>query len=176
METVTIKLNKKKLVLAIFGAAMFVCVSLWMILDSDLQTRRYSPILIKIAGVVGVVFFGMCLIYGIIKLFDYKPALVIDKNGITDNSSITAAGFIPWSDIINITFSQIQSKSFLMIHLSNPDNYMIGKNAFKKHMMLLNQKMYGTPILISAIGYSHPFNDLTELIQTRLAEYKSKNS
>jgi len=172
METVVIKLSKIKIALLISGSVLFVLAGIWIFMIADEQTRR-SPIILKTAGIAAILFFGVCFIYGIIKLFDSKPGLIIDDKGITDNSSGVAAGFIPWQDIIRFTTTQVQSTRFLLIYTLNPESYLEGKNSLKKKMMRLNYKMYGTPFSISSNSLQFKFDDLEKLLQSRLENYKS---
>jgi hypothetical protein len=173
MEPVIIKLSKSKIALLTIGSALFVLAGIWMLLNADEQTRR-SPIVLKIVGVAAILFFGICFIYSIIKLFDNKPGLIVDDKGITDNSSGVAAGFIPWKKIKSIKVIEIKSTRFLLIYTSNPESYLNDKNTFKKKMMQLNNKMYGTPVNISSNSLKFKFDDLEQLLQSCLERYKAE--
>ena len=174
MDTVTIKSSKGKIALIGLGAGVFVFACVLMILHADEQTRR-NPLFLKIIGVIGILFFGIGLIYSVIKLFDNKSALIIDDKGITDNSSGVAVGFIAWQDITHISITQVRSTRFFLIYTVNPEKYLNDSNPFKSYMRKLGIKMYGTPLSISSSTLKYGFDELEKLLQSRLEQYKLEN-
>src|SRR5262245_52976861 len=96
MTEVVIRLNRSKIALLIAGAVALVGTSFWIWSIAETTT---DPFEVKCIAVAGILFFGICAVYGCIKLFDDKPGLVIDAEGIVDNSSAAAAGRVPWSDV-----------------------------------------------------------------------------
>lgn len=59
-----------------------------------------------------------------IKLPDNKSGLIIDQTGLTDNSSVASAGQIYWTDISNISGKEIHKQKFILLHVTNPQNYI----------------------------------------------------
>src|SRR6516164_9557180 len=96
---VVVPLSKGRIILLLLGAVAFVVASIWMWSIADAQTR-FNPLTMKAAAIAGVSFFGMCAIYSSYKLFDTRPGLIIDEQGIEDHSSAVAAGRIPWEDVV----------------------------------------------------------------------------
>lgn len=108
-----------------------------------------SPETVRIMGVLGIVLFGAAGVFGIKKLFDKKVGLIIDENGITDNSSALSIGLIEWKDINGIELTQVNSIKFLRIGFKNPEKYISkAKNGIKAKLMKINMNMYGSPIYI----------------------------
>src|SRR5262252_1286690 len=97
-----IELSHGKLLLLIFGMLCFAIGGSWIVSWDDatiLALRSFNdPIFVRTIGVIAVLFAVAALIFGIRKLFDKKPGLVLSADGFTDNSSGLAAGFIPWSE------------------------------------------------------------------------------
>lgn len=83
-------------------------------------------------------------------MFDPKIGMVIDENGINNNSSGVSVGLINGKDISSISTLKIASTKFILIESTNPDKYINrAKNGLSKRAMKANTKMYGTYISIS---------------------------
>src|SRR5262249_43517214 len=122
-DELIIKFSKKKIVLLIVGSCAFVALGVWMSVDAesiapDLPIK--SRLLARGIGLVAILFFGLCGAYGMKKLFDKRPGLVLNSSGIIDNSSGLAAGFIPWDEILSAEIFQIYSQKVLIIEVRNP--------------------------------------------------------
>jgi hypothetical protein len=166
-ERIEIKLSKGKGVLTFFGSVALVLTSMLLINFADNQ-ERYDPIFVTVAGYVGLVFFGLAGLYIFYKLFDTKPGLVIDKDGIYDNSSAAAGHLIKWERITGLKVEQVMSTKFILIDIDNPEQFMEGVNGIKKRLMWSTYKMYGTPTSISSSTLSCDFDELFQIINGRL--------
>jgi hypothetical protein len=169
-KIVEIPLSKGKLVKGFAGSAIFVAVSIW-ILTTD-QTSRGSllsnPVLKYGIAIAGIVFFGFLAVLYLFKLRDKKPGLVIDENGIIDNSGGLAAGFIPWSDILKFTIQKVMKQQFLVITVRNPEYYINNqKSVLKKKGMEYNFKNYGSPVAISTNTLNCKLPELLHLLEER---------
>ncbi|WP_433835352.1 STM3941 family protein [Flavobacterium anhuiense] len=175
MGEIRIELSKKKTALAFIASAIFVALGIQFILDPE---RYVSPMyrnieLIKITGFTSVSFFGLCLIFILFKIFDKKPGLVINDIGITDNSHYGSAGLIDWSKIIAIRTQQIMSTKFLLIYVSNPQEFIQKSSWIKASLMKANLKMYGTPLSITSNSLNYNFDYLEKLLHEEWNKYKS---
>ena len=156
-EKIEIPISKNKLYLIVTSSLLFVIAGIWLFLNSNefekITTIKYlgNPILIKSIGIISVLFFGATGKYGIRKMFDNKPGLIIDSTGITDNSNASSVGLIEWNDISDIITKQIMSTKFLLINVTNPEKYIgKAKSGMKAKLMRSNMKMYGTPLSITS--------------------------
>ncbi len=102
--------------------------------------------------------------YGIKKLFDKRIGLIVDRDGITDNTNAASVGLINWTDITGIKTEQIMSTKFLLIYTSNPDKYLERVKGLKRKLMQGNMKMYGTPLSIPSNTLKYNFDKLEKLI------------
>jgi len=116
---VVIPLSKGKVVLLILGALTFVAGSIWIWSIADGQTR-YNPLYVKAVAIAGVSFFGLCAIYGCLKVFDTQSGLIIDDQGIVDNSSAVAAGRILWNEVVALNVSEIAGQRFITVVVTDP--------------------------------------------------------
>jgi hypothetical protein len=166
-ERVEIKLSKTKNVLTFLGSVAFVVSSVFLIIVADRQ-ERFSPLLVQFVGVLGLAFFGLCGVYIFIKAFDRKPGLVVDGDGILDNSSAAAGQLIKWDKITGIRKHQIMSTKFIPIDIENPEQFIDQATGLKKKLMWGNYKAIGTPTSISSTALTCNFDELFDLINGRL--------
>jgi hypothetical protein len=172
MNKIEIPISKTKITFILIGALIFVVLGILFIVFPDSIT---SPVfsnaqIVRIVGIVSVLFFGAAGVLGLRKLFDRTVGLTIDDIGITDNSNAASAGLIEWADITTIKTEQVMSTRFLLIFVNNPYKYLDRVTGFKQKLMKANMKMYGTPLSITSNTLKYNFNDLERLLKERFAE------
>jgi hypothetical protein len=123
------------------------------------------------------VFFGF-LGFSICKrIFDNTPGLIISEDGITDNSSGTPAGFIPWSDITAIKETVVARQRFINLVVRNHKEYVQRqKSALKKKIMQKNFDIYGTGIGILPNSLKIDYSELKGIIERRFSEINAKRA
>ncbi len=163
------------MLLRLLGAIMFVGLGLWFLINPPKIGNPIvgNPTAIFIVGLVSIIFFGFVAVTILRKFSDKTAGLIINREGITDNSSGVSAGFIPWTDIDEIKVSQVMNQKFLMLIVRNPQDYLDKvTNAMKRNAMKMNNKTYGSPISISSNALRTNFDDLHKLLVEKLNEYK----
>lgn len=166
-DKIEIPLNKRKAALALIGSGFFVIFGcLGALKPEDFVSPIFrNPEIIRIIGIVGVIFFGLCLVFITRKLFDSKPGLTIDEYGIINNTNVTSMGLIEWNDITGVEKKQVMSTKFLILHTNNPEKYIQrAKNFISKRAVEMNCKTYGSPISITSNSLKINFEDLETLI------------
>ena len=170
-----IELSKTKVLLLIVGACAFVAIGLWMLqMDSaeiEAQRRFNNPLLVHGIGGLSIVFFGICGVFGVKKLFDRKPGLVLSSAGIFDNSSGVSAGLIPWSEITGFSVFEVQKQKMLIVGVTNPEKYVEAGGSLKRALNRANFKMCGSPIAITSNSLKIGFNELLDFCNQYLATY-----
>ena len=178
-EKIEIPLSQNKLFLGIGGSLLFVILGVWLFLNVESFQENSTlflrnPIAIRTFGVIAILFFGATGVFALKKLFDKKAGLIIDENGITDNSSGGSVGLIKWSDINEIVTQQVMSTKFLLIHVEDPEKYIgKAKNGMKAKLMKANMKMYGTPLSIASTTLKCDFGKLETLLKN---EFEKNNN
>ena len=171
---IVIPLSKRKLVLLLLGAAASVVVSLWLWSIAETQTR-FHPLRVRAAAVVGAFFFGICAVYGCIKFFDSKPGLIVDREGIVDNSSGVSVGRVPWDEITGLKVTALSGQRFLTIEVVDPRKYIGRGNFFQRQLIASNVKMTGSPINISSNSLSLKFDDLHRILVESFERYRGNS-
>ncbi|MDI9865667.1 STM3941 family protein [Flectobacillus sp. DC10W] len=173
---IEIPLSKKKMVLTLIVAIVFVGLGLWFLISPP-KTNHWlwgNPTFLFIAGLSSVIFFGFVAVLVAKKLPDNTAGLTINDEGIFDNSSSVSAGLVLWSDIKEIKVAQVMSQKFLMFIVHNPQDYIDRQtNTMKRKGMQMNLNSYGSPISISANTLTTNFDTLYELLQKKFDQKKS---
>ena len=169
-EQLVVPLRRGRVALVFLGAAAFVALGLSMYLTAD-QSRR-PPLFVKAVAVVCVGFFGWAAVNAGARLFDMSPGLIIDAEGIVDNSSGIAAGRIPWSDIKRIQTSTSEKRGFLTIEVHDPQKYVRRARWVKRVAVTQNMRYFGSPIHISVDTLRIDYDDLRKAVTEARAKYK----
>jgi len=128
-----------------------------------------NPTNIAIAGYVLFSFLDFALFFLIKKLPHNKPGFIIDQTVLTDNSSGVSTGQILWTDIEDISVTEIHRQKLIMLQVVNPIHYIDKQTSvFKRKMMEMNYKMYGTPLSITSNGLKLSFDDLLSMLTDKL--------
>ena len=155
----------------VIGSLLFVVLGILFVTNPEKYTSSImrSPTIIFIAGLASILFFGLCFFFIIKKLGDNSPGLIISNEGILDNSSGVSAGQIKWTEIEDISVIEIQRQKLIKLHVKNPQEYIERQTSgFKRKMMKVSYKMYGTPLTITAHGLKISFNELLSTLTEKL--------
>ena len=175
-QQIEFKLSKSKIVLMFFGCLIFCILSILFIMNPEKFTswRHSSSTMVLIVGILGVTFFGICLLFYARKMFDKTPGLIVNDKGIYDNASGISVGFIPWNDIVEIKETVVINQSFVNIVVKNPDKYIeTQKNIFKRKLVQINYNSFGTVIAIPSVSINSEFNDLKRILQQEFEKHKN---
>lgn len=170
-----IELSKAKLFRLLIGACGFVVLGILMLQPESEWTRSRpgfnGPVLTHAIGLLAVAFFGLCALFGVKKLFDQKPGLVLNSTGIIDNSSGIAAGLILWSEIVGFDIFQVHGTRSLVVKVNNPDKYVNRGSAIRRALNKANVGLCGSPIAITSSSLKIDFDDLLQLSNAYLKKY-----
>lgn len=173
-QPLKIYMGKGKLWLLITACLAFIAAGAWIL---SLHLSGEEVFLYGVVGVVCMLFFSACLIFFIRKLFDRSPGLIIDNEGIYDNSSYVAGGLIRWEDIRNIEMYQLAGQAMIGIQLNDPDAYLQQQKGFKQRLNQINQGMVQAPVNIAQSALRMPLSEIYEEILIRWqSHHKSRLS
>jgi hypothetical protein len=164
MKEISIKLSKRNTLLLLVGAMTFIAVSIWLWNYSNVQVQ-FSPVIVKFIAAIGVLFFTICLMFGVVKLFDNKPGLIINDQGIVNNTLGLNSQIIRWNNVKRLEVIKIKNTKILLVFTDNPSEVIEGANIWSKFFMQQNMKWYGTPISITATMLECNFEELLSYIK-----------
>ena len=170
-----IKLIKLVLISAIAaGSGLWFLIAqpqIYAYLLNDVFVKNTLGVLCTAIGLFGFISFT-------VKIFTKNPAIVIAENGLRDNTSVIAIGFVPWSAMASITAKEIQvsafsKQKFISITVKNPDEFLQKqRNPFARKMMQLNNKHYQSLISISCNGVQNSFDEVYQTITSFFDAYQ----
>jgi len=178
-ERIEIQLSKSKLTLLSLGSIIFVGLGVWFVTNPPKESIPFfsNPTVLFIVGLASILFFGLVGFFIFKKLFDNSPGLIISAEGVFDNSSGVSAGFVPWTDIVEIKETKVFNQSFINLVVKNLQDYIDRqKNAFKRKSIQINYKSYGTVIGISTNGLKIKYEELKALLDSRFADFNQKSA
>jgi uncharacterized membrane protein YobD (UPF0266 family) len=170
-QQIKIPISKKKLILMIIGSLIFVGLGVLFVMNPEKYTSPImrNPKVIFISGLASILFFGLCFPFMVKKLGDKSPGLVISDQGIFDNSSGVSAGQISWKDIDDILVIKIHRQRMIILQVNNPQDYIERQTStFKRKMMTINYKIYGTPLSMTSNGLKISFDELFAILTNKL--------
>ena len=163
-EIVSIPTSKLKTGLMLLGSIAFVIAGIWIIYLSRSESSSILVFSLSLLGFVSIVFFGICGLYSLTRLFDTQAGLVLDSEGIIDRSSGVSVGRILWQDVRKIDVTRIENQRFLTFYPTNPQKYLQRGGFVQRQMNALNYKLYGSPIHIASNSLKIGFGELTDLV------------
>lgn len=171
--------NKFKIAFLALGAVAFVAVGIWLVQiatsvllgDAANTFDDDHPAYTLSVGLMSIVFFGPAGLILIRKLFNNAPGLVINSEGILDNSTAVAAGFIPWDEITTFLPQTHAGKKFLVVFVRDPDRYANKGGLLKRLMNKANRSLTGSPINISMGTLKIKSDELESIFRENLRRY-----
>lgn len=161
MVTRAIERSRVKAMVLTLGALAFVVTGVWMVTIDD----RYRGLPTPVIGGASILFFGACLVYGVRKLFDKTPALIVRGDGFDDRSSAVAVGFVPWSDVREIAVMRVSGQRFIAVRVHDTQKYVDRGTSFQRMARRANTGLCGTPVTISASALRISFDELKQLLE-----------
>lgn len=77
-----------------------------------------------------------------------KPALILSEDGLTDQSSYIAAGFLKWEEIMEVQFYQYGGQPFLGIITVDPELIIQRSSGFKRLLNKMNKGLVEAQVSI----------------------------
>ena len=148
-----IKFSKIKTLGLLSISLIFVTFGIWIAFFAPEVSLEFlnNEVFRKSIGFLSILFFGGMAILISKMLFENKWGIKIDENGIYDTSNLFMFGLIPWENINQIVKKRVFTEKIILIEVDNPNEYIDKqKNFFFRMGAKMNNKKYGSPIIISA--------------------------
>jgi len=175
MDTIVIPFSKKKILLKSLMSLAFVAMGVLLIAVIANDQTRWPPLLIQAIGGLNILFFGVAAIAYLRLLFVKKPGIVLNDEGIINNSSYLSTGLLKWDDINALRIEQVKSTKFLIVYLNDPWQIIKVASGFKRWLMMGNMRRYNTPISISATVLDCSFEELEKWVTERFSKSIAQN-
>jgi hypothetical protein len=169
MDDLVIPGSRLKLVGQFAGGVVFAACG-WYLMFGHGQTDPYE----RLVGLVTVVFFGAIAVSILFHLVKGGPAVVINADGVVDNSSGVSVGLIPWDHIRDVREYRVQDQVFLSITPKNLDALLKKQPRWKRALMRANLSMGAGPVNIPQAALGVKVSDLIREIEQRRRSARKK--
>ena len=175
LDEKTIESSKVKMLIVVFMFLIFTASGLWLITGGATHAKavlhlNYSTSA-YLLGWFFFLFFGYCGVIWIKKLLNNQPGLVLNNLGITENSTATPAGFIPWKDIAGFNVCSIEGQRILAVALTNSESYIQVGSSINRFSNKTKYKKFGSPVLIVSKSLKIDFDSLLKLCNEYFTKY-----
>lgn len=175
MHEIIIKFSKKKLIILLFLSIIFTYCSINLISNPEkfvtIMHPNKNPI--RFTGYLGICFSGITSISIFLKLFNKKPGLVINSDGIIFHASANTLGLIKWKDVTDIKTSKFYNQTYILIMVKNPKEYLNKFKHVKKFLYKGFLNNMGTPIFLSSTGLQCNLKEMEKLLKDEFKRYQS---
>ena len=171
MDRVIIKQDKKKVIkLFILG----LIISFVSICELIVGLIELKPIYL-IIGLIATIFFCSCLMFIIKSMLGSRPVLIIDKDGITDESTAASIGFVAWKEIKSIEAEKHFGQKYIGIKIYDLNEVMKRISLPKRINMKICLMLKYSPVSINLDTAERDFQEVLGLLQRRLEEYRNNS-
>lgn len=164
-EDFVVMAKKGRMVALGFFCLVFVAVGVLLLLIPF--TEPVLPIMI---GILTIVVFGFSFIYYVKVLVLWKPAVLITKEGIVDQSSYIGAGLINWDEIEAIDFISFSGQVYLAIFTHDRELIINRSSGVKKWFNRINTKLLPSQVNIPVNNLACSIDELVFAINEHWAE------
>lgn len=175
MNSIEIPFSKWKLLLAVAASALFVVLGVFLLFIWSEEADSTNPMAKKIIGGILIVFFGAISAVGFVKMLSKKCALLINDEGILDNTTASSFGLIKWENITGFKIEEMMSRKYLVIQVNNGEEMIEKSKGMLRKTMKMNFSMYLTPYAIPSTVVNYKLIDLVDILEKQLEERQKAN-
>lgn len=165
---------KLKQIGLLLASIVFVYIGFEMI-HSDFKSSRMSSGWTVFFGYVGIAFFGLGGLFIFFNLWTSKPALIINSQGITNNSHLGGGYLIRWENIKSLKIISIQNQRMIKVDLKDNEEVLGQVNYITKKWMKANQRIFGTPTFIPSVMIKMDLEAVLNLLREQKKLKSKKN-
>ncbi|TRX65903.1 STM3941 family protein [Carboxylicivirga sp. M1479] len=173
-ETTEIALMRKNVIIALLGFSYF----LWSGIDFIEAAQAFkakgtmpNPIGLYICGAALILMCLPIIVRLFLMLYKGKPGLIINEEGIIDNSGIMAAGKIKWSAIKKIKAND--ESNMIVLKMDKPKAFIRqNSNPFLHLCFVIKWLIYGSPVAINVTALQQDITDMVNLLMDKMELYR----
>lgn len=123
-------------------------------------------------GIILTLIFSVGFIRAVIKAANIKKLLTITSDGIIDNSSLGAVGFVSFDDIKEFQIVTLYNAKAIVVIPKNIDTFLSKLSVVKRRQVKRNIKMNLPPVSINIhMARDMEPEDILSLLKKRLSDY-----
>lgn len=154
---------------AIGLGSLFMLIASIAVMVYGIKKNRMHLILL---GILAALIFLVVLVRAVIKEAQVKNLLTITTDGIIDNSSIGAVGYISFDDIKEFQIVTLYNAKAIAVIPKNIDTFLSKLSVVKRRQVRRNIKMNLPPVSINVhMAKDMEPEDILSLLKKRLSDY-----
>jgi len=165
---IVVKAPRLKLLFLLFLDVLMVAAS------AGLARFHRIPPVPELVGWAGILFFGFCGGWILSRLFSHRISLVLDRDGLVENSSALPGGRIPWEQITRIGITTVEKQRFLGIDVRDRTLLPSSTSRFRRWLDGQNLGITGFPVNIPSTTIDRTLEELHDLIAKYWKEPKAR--
>ncbi|MDB6133595.1 MAG: hypothetical protein JWM59_1838 [Verrucomicrobiales bacterium] len=139
MKSLIIRNSRVKALILTIGSLLFVAGGI-LILAMDRHSQAVEEAAsARAKGWLGIVFFGGCALVGTWEIFDSRPRLIIDDQGVYDRT--LRCGWIPWSEILGARLMLVAGQPFIGLDLRDMEARIARSTRVQRALTAANQSL-----------------------------------
>ncbi len=170
MTPIELKPARGKLIFLLLGSLLFVGLGILFSVAFPRELYKEVPsggVLLRIIGIISILFFGACGIEIIRQMLDTRPRLIIDDRGIFDRTLSTP--LIPWSSISDAQIMQIRRSKFIAPRLRDEEERYNALSPLRRMMSSANQGLGFNRFNLNITALNISADALLAIIKEQLA-------
>lgn len=117
-------------------------------------------LLLRGLSAAGILFCALSGLFAARRLFDPTPGLVLDAEGLIDNSSVIGAGRVRWDEITEIRVTKSGPQRFLTVLVDDPQKFIDRGGSLRRKVYEANHRKAGSPVNITTRTLRIPLEEL----------------
>jgi hypothetical protein len=166
---IVVRTPRYKLFFLFILSVVMVAASAWLAFGSP-----WTMLLLKGLGLFATCFFGICGGWVLSRLFSHRISIILDRNGLVDNSSALPGGRIPWDQITRVGITKVSDRQFLGIDVEDRSLLAASRSAFRRWIDDYNVAITGYPVNIPSTTIDRTLEELQALIVRYWQEPKAR--
>ncbi|MGC4234584.1 MAG: STM3941 family protein [Niabella sp.] len=163
---IEVPVNKSKAVRRFVLFVILLLLFSVMAIQPQFFVKGNSFGFVKVAGFIGTFICIILTAFVAQKVFNKKPGLIIDNDGITDNSLGVIFAKVRWRDVTEIKHLENAGDHYIKITIKDPENYIAAEpHSLKRKMLEMNYNTLKTPINIAASRLKIDFDELLATVR-----------
>lgn len=157
-----------KLGKVIFLSPLFILLGAMVIYFGLTETETtFKSMMMILIGIACILVFGLTFLYGLNRKFNKDPFLVVNDEGILDQSTYTNGGFIKWEEIEDIFIYRVSNQRMIGIRLYDPESVLNRMTGLKGWLARMSMKQTEAPVNIPSSSCPVKLDDLYMVLVER---------
>ena len=154
--------TRTKTLATVFGSLMFAVAAVFFILTPDIYAQ--------LVGVGALVAFGASTVYATTRLISNAPVVVLNRDGLFDNASPFAVGWMAWAEIERIAPRRTYLARLIGVVPRDRDSVFARVPSHRRWLVRTLAAMSQTPVNIPATFLGRRLDE----VQREIERYHEK--